>query len=176
MQQLFIVLIAFVMACLATRAEAQAITLAPANGPALGTTIRGGSATTFSISAAGVVTRTSGDAIRLSNQAVTAPTVGFNCGLLNLAHLCLARPVRVTIAPVVSAGPASIQRFRISNLRGTRFRLGSAPAESSVLVFDLDPLGLLGDISFRLGMDVLLAAGSASGNWTYAYTVSIEFI
>lgn len=176
MLRLFIVLIAVVLTTLATEAEAQMITFSPASGPALGTTIRGGSATTFSISSSGVVTRTSGDAIRLSNSAVTAPTVNFNCGLLNLAQLCLARPVRVTIAPAVSSGPASIKRFRISSLRGTQFRSGVAPVESSVLVFDLDPLGLLGSVSFRLGMDVLLSAGSASGDWNYAYTVSVEFI
>lgn len=176
MFRFIIVLITIVFLSLATRAEAQMISYTPASGPALGATLRGGLATTFSVSTAGVVTRTAGDAIRLSNAAVTAPTVNFNCGLLNLGHLCLARPVRVTIAPAAGSGPASITRFRISNLRGTTYRLGSAPSDAGVLIFELDPLGLLGGVSFRLGMDVVLAGGSASGNWSYGYTVSVEFI
>lgn len=176
MLRLLIALIMLVLGSLATRAEAQMVTFAPASGPTLGATLRGSSATTFSIGTSGVVTRTSGNAIRLSNATVTAPTVYFNCGLLNLSHLCLARPVRVTIAPAPGSGPASITRFRMSNMSGTSYRLGSTPGEAEVLVFELEPLGLLRTVSFRLGMDVQLAGGSASGDWAYAYTVSVEFI
>ena len=43
-------------------------------------------------------------------------------------------------------------------------------------MFDLNPLGLLSTVSFKLGMDVLLSAGASSGNWNYAYTISVEFI
>lgn len=176
MLRLCFALIACGLPSLATRAEAQMITLAPATGPALGTTVRGSAATTFTISTSGAVTRASGNAIRLNGGSVSAPTVTFNCGLLNLAQLCLTRTARVTIAPAASSGPASITRFRISNLSGGTYRTGSAPAEAAVLVFDLNPLGLLGSVSFRLGLDVLLAAGANSGAWTYSYTVSVQFV
>ena len=160
---------------LPTDARAQMISLSPQAGPALGTTIRGSTATTFSISTSGVVSRTSGDAIRLSNGMVSAPTVSFNCGLLNLAELCLLRPVRVTISPASAGGTATISRLSISNLSGTTYRSGSAPAEAAVLVFDLNPL-LLSTVSFRLGMDVVLEAGAQTGHATYAYTVTVSFI
>ncbi len=176
MFRLAFALIVLGMMSLATHAHAQMISYSPASGPVLGRTVRGSSATTFSISTSGAVTRASGDAIRLSSASVTAPTVNFNCGLLNLSQLCLTRPVRVTIAPAGGSGQASITRFRISNLSGTTYRSGSAPPEASVLVFELNPLGLVGTVSFKLGMDVLLVAGAASGNGTYSYTVSVEFV
>lgn len=175
MLRLSFALIALAFGAMATRAEAQAIHFAPASGPALGTTIQGSTATTFSISTSGTVSRTSGDAIRLSNNAVSAPTVYVNCGLLNLAQLCLLRAVRITVTPAANSGPASITRLRISGLSGTTYR-SSTPTDAAVLVFELNPLGLLGPVSFKLGMDVLLAAGAASGDWTYSYTVSMEFI
>lgn len=176
MLRLSLALFALVLMSVATRAEAQMITYSPASGPALGRTVRGSSATTFTISTAGVVSRASGDAIRMSNTSVSAPTVNFSCGFLNLSQLCLTRTARVTIAPAGGTGPASITRFRISNLSGTTYRSGSAPAEAGVLVFDLNPLGLFGTVSFKLGMDVLLAAGAATGTATYSYTVSVEFV
>lgn len=176
MLRLSIGLIALTLMSCASRAEAQMISYSPASGPALGKTIRGTSATTFSISTAGVVTRASGNAIRLSSASVSAPTVNFNCGLLNLSQLCLTRTARITIAPAGGSGQASITKFRISNLSGTTYKSGSAPTDANVLVFDLNPLGLFGTVSFKLGMDVLLVAGAASGNATYSYTVSIEFI
>lgn len=156
-------------------AAAQMISLSPQPGPVLGATIRGSTPTTFSITTTGVVLRTSGDAIRMSNGTVTTPTVSFNCTLLNFPELCLLRPVRVTITPASAEGAATISRLRISNLSGTTYRSGTAPPEALVLVFDLNPL-LLSTVSFKLGMDIQLQAGAASGNETYSYTVSVTFI
>ena len=48
-----------------------AVSRSPAAAPALGNTIRGGSATTFQITSDGVVTRASGNAIRISSSSVT---------------------------------------------------------------------------------------------------------
>lgn len=157
-------------------AQAQMISLSPQTAPALGSTIRGSAATTFSISTTGAVSRTSGNAIRMTSAGVTAPSVNFNCGLLNLSQLCLLRPVRVTIAPSSAGGPATISRFRISSLSGTTYVAGSPPAEASVLVFDLKPLGLLSTVSFKLGMDVLLAANADPGPSSYSYTVTAVFL
>jgi len=147
----------------------------PATAPVLGTTIRGSSATTFSIATSGAVTRTSGNAIRLSSASVTAPTISLNCGLLNLAGLCALRYIRVTITPVVGS-QASITKFRVGSLSGATYRSGSAPAEASSLTFDLNPLGLLGTASFVLGMDMTLAANAPSGPYTFDYVVTIQLV
>lgn len=157
-----------------TPAQAQ-VSHTPATAPALGTTIRGTSATTFSVSTSGVVTRTSGNAIRLSSASVTAPTISLNCGLLNLAGLCALRYVRVTITPVVGS-TASISKFRVGSLSGATYRSGSAPAEAASLTFDLNPLGLLGTATFVLGMDMTLAANAATGNYTFDYVVTIQLV
>lgn len=165
---------AFAALLLASEAHAQ-ITVSPQTSPALGTTIRGSSATTFSISTSGTVTRLSGNAIRLSTSSVTAPTVSISCGLLNLGGLCALRPMRITIASAATA-PLSITKFRVANLSGTTWRTGSAPAEAQVLVFELNAMGLLSTVSFSLGMDVLLAAGAASGAQTFPYTVTVQLL
>lgn len=150
------------------------VTRSPATAPVLGTTIRGSSATTFSITTAGAVSRTSGNAIRLSSSSVTTPTITINCGLLNLNGLCALRYIRVTITPV-AASPAQITRLRVGSMTGGVYRTGSAPAEASSLVFDLNPLGLFTTATFKLGMDVQLAAGAASGLQTFDYMITVQF-
>lgn len=150
------------------------VTRSPATAPALGTVIRG-TATTFSVSTAGAVTRTTGTAIRLSSSTVTTPTITINCGLLNLSGLCALRYIRVTITPVNGSGPATITRLRVGSMTGGTYRSGSAPAEGASLVFDLNPLGLLSTATFKLGMDVQLAAGATTGNTTFDYHVTVQF-
>jgi hypothetical protein len=152
------------------------VTRSPATAPTLGTTIRGTSATTFSISTAGVVTRTSGNAIRLSSSSVTTPTLSINCGLLNLSGLCAVRYIRVTITPVTGSGPASISRLRIGSLSGATYRTGSPPADAASLTFDLNPIGLLSTATLRLGMDVVLAANPASGSYAFDYIVTVQLV
>ncbi|WP_395945797.1 hypothetical protein [Brevundimonas sp.] len=147
----------------------------PATAPILGATIRGSSATTFSISTSGTVTRTSGNAIRLSSASVTTPTISLNCGVLNLSGLCALRYMRVTITPV-SGGQAAITKFRIANLSGATYRTGSAPAEAASLMFDLNPLGLTATASFTLAMDMTLAANAPSGAYTFDYVVTIQLV
>ncbi|MDQ8028960.1 MAG: hypothetical protein REJ23_09545 [Brevundimonas sp.] len=163
---------------LTSAGQAQAdptVTRSPATAPTLGTVIRGSSATTFSVTAAGAVSRTSGNAIRLTSSSVTTPTITINCGLLNLNGLCALRYIRVTITPVTGSGPANITRFRVASMTGGTYRSGSAPAEASTLTFDLNPLGLLTTATFKLGMDVQLAANAASGNQTFDYLVTVQF-
>lgn len=147
----------------------------PSTAPALGKTIRGSSTTVFKITTAGVVTRTSGNAILLSSGSVTAPTISIGCGFLNLSGLCAARNIRVTIIPVTGTGPAKIVMFRMGSLTGASYS-GSAPGESGTLTFDLQPLGLFGTATFKLGMDVQLNAGAASGAETYSYQVTAQFL
>lgn len=148
----------------------------PAVAPTLGTTIRGSSTTTFSISTAGAVTRLSGDAIRLSSASVTAPTININCGLLNLNSLCALRYMRVTITPVAPSGSASITKFRVGSMTGATYRTGSAPAEASTMVFDLNPIGILTSVNIKLGMDVQLSPGGSTGAQTFDYMVTVQFV
>ena len=152
------------------------VTRSPATAPTLGTTIRGTSATTFSISTAGSVTRTSGDAIRLTSGSVTTPTLSINCGLLNLSGLCALRYIRVTITPVTGSGPATISRLRVGGLSGATYRTGSAPTEAASLTFDLNPIGLLSTATLQLGMDVVLAANAASGAYSFDYIVTVQLV
>jgi len=144
----------------------------PASAPTLGTTIRGSSASTFSISTAGVVTRTSGNAIRLTSASVTPPTVYIYCGD---SSACRNRNVRVQIQPTGSAGPATISRLRVGGLYGGAYASGSAPPDAASLTFDLVPIGRNSYVSFRLGMDVLLAANAAGGPHNFNYAISASF-
>ena len=139
--------------------------------PALGRVVRGSSATTFSISTTGAVTKT-GNAIRMTSTGVTGTTVTINCGLLNLA--CAGRTLRVTIQATGSSGSATLTKFRVGSLSGTTYVSGSAPAEASSLSFDLNGIGLLGSCSFALGMDVLVPVGATTGNGTYTYNITVH--
>ncbi len=141
--------------------------------PVIGTVVRGSAATTFSISTAGVVTRTSGNAIRLSSTSLTPPTISINCGLTLMS--CLLRDVRVVITASGASDDGSITRFRIGSLSGGTYRTG-APAEGASLTFDLRPIGAGRSVTFPLGMDVLLAAGADSGTDTFTYTVTATFL
>ena len=152
------------------------VSRSPATAPSLGTTIRGTSATTFSISTAGAVTRTSGNAIRLTSDSVTAPTLSINCGLLNLSGLCTLRYIRVTITPVTGSGAATISRLRVGGLSGATYRTGSAPTEAASLSFDLNPIGLLSTATLKLGMDVVLSANAASGVYSFDYIVTVQLV
>jgi hypothetical protein len=121
------------------------------------------------------VTRTGGNAIRLSNAAVFAPSVSLNCGLLNLGGLCAIRPLRITITPSAST-PAAITKFHVANLTGATYRSGSAPTDAQTVVFDLNPLGLLATATFTLGMDVTLQGGASSGTYPLGYTVTVQLL
>lgn len=159
---------------LATPAAAQlSVSRSPGGtAPVVGTVVRGSAATTFSISTAGVVTRTSGNAIRLSSASVTPPTVSINCGLSLMT--CQTRDVRVTITASGASDDGRLSSFRIGTLTGGSYR-GSAPADGPSLTFDLRPIGANRSVTFPLGMDVLLAAGADSGTDTFTYTVTATF-
>lgn len=171
-----IILITLLTMMVAGTAHAQAtVTRSPATAPTLGVTIRGTTPTTFSISSTGAVTRTSGNAIRLTGGSVTTPTLSVNCGLLNLSGLCALRYVRVTITPV-GTGFATITRFRIGTLHGATYRSGTAPPDGATLTFDINPLGLLSTATFQLGMDVTLAANAPSGTYGFDYVVTVQLV
>lgn len=162
-----------VAALTAGTARASDITVnrTPASAPLLGTVIRGSSATTYSISTSGAVTRTSGNAIRLSNASVTAPTITLSCGW---TFDCSVRTVRVTIAPAGNAGDASIVTLRRGSVSGYLIPILSV-SEGQTLTFDLPPMGPLRQVSFPIGMDVQLAAGAAARVHTFSYTVTAEY-
>lgn len=152
------------------------ISHSPTIAPDLGRMVRGSSATTFTVSNNGTVSRASGDGIRISSNSATAPTVTISCGLLNLSGLCALRQIRVTVQPVASTN-AQITKFTVGSVQGNiLWAIGSPPASGPSLTFDLKPLGLLGTGSFTLGMDVWTAAGLASGNYNFDYVVTATFI
>ncbi|MGV3580515.1 MAG: hypothetical protein ACO1OJ_16240 [Brevundimonas sp.] len=159
-----------------TTAAAQIQISTTSNAPALGSMVRGSSATTFTVTNGGTVTRTSGDGIRVRSTSVTAPTVTISCGLLNLSGLCALRQIRVTVQPVASS-TSQITKFTVGGVQGNiLWAIGSPPTPGPSLSFDLKPLGLLGTGSFTLGMDVWTAAGLASGNYHFDYVVTATFI
>lgn len=179
MKRFICILAAVTTAWLSAPAAASAqlrVTTTPAGAPVLGNTIRGSSATVFSVSTSGVVTRASGNAIRLGSGVVTPPTVTVDCGFLNLSGLCALRSVRITITPVSGAGSASITRLRVTGVSGFAYQSGSAPAEASSISFDIHPIGLFGSAVFRLGMDIQLAANSPSGVQPASFIVTAQFI
>lgn len=158
---------------IAGQAQADDVTVSrtPASAPVLGTVIRGASATTYSISTNGVVTRTAGDAIRLSNASVDTPTITLSCGWV---ARCLSRPVRVTIRPGGNAGDASIVKLRRGSVSGYGYSI-SAVSEGQTLVFDLPVIGPFRQVTFDLGMDVKLEAGAQARVHTFSYTVTADF-
>jgi hypothetical protein len=150
------------------------VSATPAVAPDLGKVIMGSTATTFRVSVQGGVTRVSGDAIRLSNAAVTAPTISIDCALLNLTNLCALRYMQITVQPAGGSGAASLPTLRVGSLTGASFRNGQ-PAEASAVTFVLNPVGL-GTTTFKLGMDVRLAPGTTTGPLTFNYIVTASFL
>lgn len=147
------------------------VSRSPTTSPVIGSVVRGSAATTFSVSTGGVVTRTSGNAIRVSGASVTPPTVTITCGV---SFACYGSDVRVVVTASGASDDGSISRFRIGALTGATYRT-TAPADGASLTFDLRPLGVGRSASFPLGMDVLLAAGADSGTDTFNYTVTATF-
>lgn len=144
------------------------VTPSPAGAPALGTVIRGASATTFAITPDGTVTRVSGDAIRLSNAGVTAPTVSIRC-----SPKCNGQPLRVTIRPGGGSSEAGIVGLSLGPVSGAHM-IGAPPAPGPVLVFEIRMVGETGEAVFPLGMDVRLAAGAQSLTHAFSYVVTVE--
>lgn len=148
------------------------VTGGPAVAPDLGRVVAGRATTTFSITTGGVVTRTSGDAIRLNSSTVTTPTITVTCSVG--VDLCALRKVTVTITPVAGAGPASIVLFRVGSLTTATFRDG-APTAAASMSFVLNAFGYA-SATFLLGMDAQLAGAAASGQTTLAYTITVAAI
>lgn len=148
------------------------ISRSPVTSPVIGKVVRGSTATTFAVSSGGVVTRTAGNAIRLTTASITPPTVTISCAVFNFS--CGLYDIRVTVNATGASGEGSITRFRMGTLtRGAYSTF--APADGASLTFDLRPVGSGGSASFTLGMDVLLAAGANSGTDTFTYTVTATF-
>lgn len=166
-------LLAAVLASLASHASAQiAVSRSPTSAPILGRVVSGSATTVFVVGANGNVTRTSGNAIRIDGASVTPPTIRITCASTNTN--CRSRDVRVVVEATGASDDASISRFRIGTLSGAAYRT-SAPADASVLQFDLRPLGSLGAATFPLGMDITLAAGADAAADTFNYTVTATF-
>jgi hypothetical protein len=161
---------------LAAPAHAQiAISRSPLTSPVLGLVVNSSSASTFTVSTSGAVTRTSGNHIRLSSASVTPPTITISCGFLNLDNFCALRQVRVTVT-AVSNPNARITGFHITSLLGNLLYAGQTPPSGPSMTFDLKPLGLLGTGSFTLGMDVWVSGGLSSSQYTFDYVVTATFI
>ena len=177
MRRWFLALAAFAALTAAADAAAAQVAVSRSSGiaPELGRALAGTSATTFSISTTGVVTRTSGDAIRLTTGSVRAPTITFTCGPKPATNDCASSNIRISIIPVSNSGAASITKFRVSSLSNASFVAGSAPAEATFLTFDVRPLGTRTG-SFNLGMDVRVVAGAAGGFDTYDYLVVVQVL
>ncbi|MFC5343137.1 hypothetical protein ACETK8_08830 [Brevundimonas staleyi] len=152
------------------------ISHSPTISPALGSMIRGSTATSFTIGTNGSVTQTGGNGVRVHSGGVTPPTITISCGFLNLSGLCALRQIRVTIQPVANSN-AQITKFTVGSVQGNiLWAIGSPPTPASSMTFDLKPLGLLGTGSFTLGMDVLTAGNLPSGNYNFDYIVTAAFI
>lgn len=147
------------------------VTRSSGTAPQLGTVIRGSSASTYSISVSGLVARILGNAIRLSNASVAAPTITLDCGW---TYDCAYRSIRVTIVPAGGSGSATIVKLRRGSVSGYGTSVGSV-SEGRTLTFDLPPVGPLRQVSFPIGMDVQLAAGAGAGVHTFSYTVTAEY-
>ena len=169
----FLAFVAIASAAAPANAQVAVARSPTGTNPALGRVVRGSTATTFSISTAGAVTKT-GNAIRMNGTtAVTGTTVTISCGgLLNLS--CAGRTLRITIQATGSSGSATLTKFRVGSLSGSSYSAGSAPAEASSLSFDLTGIGLLNNCSFALGMDVLVPVGATTGNGTYTYSITVN--
>ena len=163
------------LAATASAAQTPTVSRSPATAPQLGRVIGGTSTTVFSVSTTGAVTRTSGNAIRLTSGSVTAPTVTISCGLLNLNSICALRNIRVTVQATGASGESRIIRLRAGAISGSSYRPG-AITEGTTLVFDINPIGILGGASFPLGMDVQVDAGAQPGADTFTYTVTAQFL
>lgn len=136
--------------------------------PALGQVIRGSAPTTFSISTAGVVTRTSGDAIRVTSGNVTSPSIVIIC---QLDLSCNLRNMRVTVQVTGSSGVASISNLRVSATYGLLYYV-APPTSGSTITFESYPIGLNLGATFAIGMDILVPPTGPTGYGTYNYTVT----
>ncbi len=161
--------LALALACLAaTPAAAQlSISRSPMTSPEIGIVMKGSTATTFSVSTAGAVTRVSGDAIRVSSSSIPVPTITLHCGTNN----CKGDEFRITITASGASGDSRISLFRIGTLSGGRFK-SARPADGASLTFDLRMDTRKNPMSFTLGMDVLMAAAAQGGIQTFTFTVT----
>lgn len=140
--------------------------------PNLGQVIRGSSPTTFSISTAGVVTRTSGDAIRMTSGNVTPPTIVIIC---QLDIVCNLRNMRITVQVAGSSGIASITNLRVTATHGLIYYI-APPSSGSSITFETLPIGLNLGATFIIGMDVLVPPSGPTGYGTYNYIVTATLL
>jgi hypothetical protein len=155
--------------CLAATPAAAQVTISqsPSTSRVIGTVMRGSAATTFSVSTAGVVTRVSGDAIRVSSSSVTVPTITLNCASNN----CKGDEFRVTVTASGASGDSRITRFRFGTLSAGQLR-SARPADGASLTFDMRMTHRQNPASFTLGMDVLLEGAANGGTHNFTFTVT----
>lgn len=172
----FEILLAAVAVLAAGPAAAQTVTAAVSpnsNAPALGTVVRGTSASTFVVAAGtGTITST-GNAIRLTGGAVTSPQITIVCKS-NCAGNAASRTVTVTItAGVAAPNVASITNFTRSAVSGTGLNVSSTTSGSPLTFTITFPTMGSGDKSatFNLGLTISVPSSGATGSAGIPFTV-----
>lgn len=146
---------------------------APANTPDIGKVVYGSSGvTTFTVSTAGAVTQSGGNAIRLTSGGVTLPTITITCGDDND---CNTKDINVTVTASTANPRIKVSQFTMTALTGTTVRSGTTSGSS--LSFRLNDVTKNSTITFKLAMQLQVQPGAASGTGdkTAAYTVSVAF-
>lgn len=161
--------------CAAGDAAAAGIALsAPANTPSLGKIVYGASgATIFTVSTAGAVSQSGGDAIRLTSGGVTLPTITITCGNDNE---CKDKDVNVTVTASTANPRIQVTQFTLTALSGATAQTGGTTS-GAALSFRLNKLGKNSTATFKLAMQIQVQPGAASGTGdkTAAYTVNVAF-
>lgn len=142
-----------------------------ADAPALGRVVRGTSTSVFTINAStGAVTRTSGNAVRITTATPVTPTVTIRCTSLGTNCGSGSRRYTVTVQAATSAGPGvSVTNLTISTPSGAT--VISGPTYSSgTLTF---VVGGFSTLSFKIGMSLQLPASGSTGVGTVPLTVNI---
>lgn len=163
--------------CLFAAGDAAAVGLglsAPANTPDIGKIVYGSSgATTFTVSTAGAVTQSGGNAIRLTSGGATLPTITITCGD---DSNCNSKDINVTVTASTANPRIKVAQFTMTNLSGTTVQSGGTTTGAS-LSFRLNKVSKNSTITFKLAMQIQVQPGAASGTGdkAAAYTVAVAF-
>jgi hypothetical protein len=141
------------------------------DAPGLGRVVRGTSASVFTINAStGAVTRTSGNAARITSSTPVTPTVTIRC--TNAGTNCTAggRRYTVTVQAGSAAGAgASVTNLTITTPSGATV-VGGPTYASGTLTFVVSGFSTL---SIRIGMSLQVPASGSTGVGTVPFTVNV---
>ena len=134
---------------------------------ALGTFVAGPTASVFNVAAStGVVTRTSGTAIRLTSGDVATPTVTITCGAGGVGTCNRTFTVQIVDGSTVSGRPTTIKTFNVSTLSGgagVTFS-PSAPPAAGPMTFSIVGTVNTFTVTFKLGIKASFNASATTGN------------